>query len=137
MFQAQKAGSNSRRTSLGRKFQATAEAIHTSHTLGDITNLVDDAWHAMKDGSNGRATGCMELVKKALPYLQSAVSDNTVKACPKGGTSVQYAVSRINKEEKKRKSIESMQTRTSKRYKCDSFIAARTYIGTHPSTLLS
>ena len=129
MFQAQKAAANSRRrTSLGRKFEATAEAIHTSHTLGDITNLVDDTWNAMKDGSTGRATGYIELVKKALPYLQSAVSDNAVKACPKGGTSVQYAVSRINKEEKKRKSIDSMHQRPSKRRHSDSFKAVQTYV---------
>ena len=50
----------------------------------------------------------MPLVKKALPYVQSAVSENFVLACPKGGASVGYAVSRINKEEKKRKTIESM-----------------------------
>jgi hypothetical protein len=129
MFQAQKAAANiRRRTSFGRKLEATSDGIQATHALGDITNLIHEASAAYEGGRFRMASSCMTLVKKALPFVQSAVSENIVLACPKGGTSVSYAVSRINKEEKKRKSIESLQKRSSKRCKSDSFIAVQLYV---------
>ena len=109
MFQAQKAAANSRRrTSFGKKLEATSDGIQATHALGDITNLVHEASAAFDGGCWNEARTCMTLVKKALPYVQSAVSENFVLACPKGGASVGYTVSRISKEEKKSKSIESI-----------------------------
>lgn len=129
MFQAQQAAARSRRrTSLGRKFKATAEAISTSRALGDISNLLDEAISSCRVSTKGAAS--FNLIKKALPHVQSHVTQNVVKACPKGGASVKYAVSCIEKEAKKRKSIEAQQQHPSQRRKSDSFLAVKAFVDT-------
>ena len=114
-------GRQRRRTSIGRKLESTAGILHASKVLGDITNLVDEVFDAT---NNGRKASCtIKLLQKALPVIQSAVSHHAVKACAKVGTAVNYSVSRIRAEEKKRKSIENMQQLPSQRRKSDSFLS--------------
>jgi hypothetical protein len=94
------------RTSLGRSLEATANSLQAARALGDITNLIYETLLAYDKGDRRKVKSCMELVNKALPIVQRVISVNISKACPKVGAGANSSVSRINSEEKKRKTIE-------------------------------
>jgi hypothetical protein len=125
---------------LDRSLEATANSLQAARALGDITNLIDETLLAFDKGNRRKVKSCMELVNKALPIVQTVISENISKACPKVGAGANYSVSRINSEEKKRKAIEQplkMGQSVKQRLHSDSYTSVKNIVRDHKAKVLS
>ena len=95
------AANSRRRTSFGRKLETTSDGIQATHAAGDITNLVHEASAALEGGSWIDARSCMQVM-----------------LCL-GSTRKSRSVNILN---------QSIQKRSSKRCKSDSFVAVQSYV---------
>jgi hypothetical protein len=97
-----------KRTSLGKSLEATANSLQAARALGNITNLIDSLYLPTITVTKRKARQDLHGVGQqgVTHRAKRVISENVVKTCPKVGTGANYAVARINTEEKKIKAIE-------------------------------